>query len=223
MWCQQEIAKLCSRAEADTVLDGPQWELYYNKREHTYDDTISFIESNLFICCFKKRGKGKWGLEIIFKVKVPPLMLVPAVMLTATEWLKPFLSRDRKDKGQNCFALTAKEQPTMWRSAIKLHGYPGPTKQWGRSRPFKGASSAWGEQEAQTEPVVIPVLPGINQEQPKQLFQFLTNLTAGGEQKQSMVEATASATHMAVITQVLSAVHCFMGFESWILDTQPWG
>jgi len=64
------------------------------------------------------------------------------------------------------------------------------------------------------------LLPGLNQEQSKQLLQFLTNLTAGNEQKQSTKEATAYVAHMAGTIYALNVVHCFcsLDHETWILD-----
>ena len=58
----------------------------------------------------------------------------------------------------------------------KLHGYPNSNRQGGRGRPFKGANSAYGDQEPQTEPTPAAqmstnhnttILPGLNQEQSK--------------------------------------------------------
>uniref|UniRef100_A0A7C9DJJ1 Retrotransposon Copia-like N-terminal domain-containing protein n=1 Tax=Opuntia streptacantha TaxID=393608 RepID=A0A7C9DJJ1_OPUST len=85
----------------------------------------------------------------------------------------------------------------------KLHGYPS-NKQGGRGRGFRGANSALGEQEVQMESSSVPgssntLLPGLNQEQSKQLLQFLTNLTGGGDPKQLSPETTGSV-HMAVFT-----------------------
>jgi len=51
----------------------------------------------------------------------------------------------------------------------KLHGYPG--RQGGRGRTtFKGAYNAWGEQGDKAEYATNSVLPGLNQEQSKQLL-----------------------------------------------------
>ena len=71
----------------------------------------------------------------------------------------------------------------------KLHGYPSNNRQGGKGRPFRGANSAYGDQDPQTEPISAAqvstnpnttILPGLNQEQFKQLSQFLSNLTTGG-------------------------------------------
>ena len=68
------------------------------------------------------------------------------------------------------------------------------------------------------------ILAGLNQEQSKQLLQFLTNLTAGGgDQKQQIAKATASTTsiHMASITSAFNAIHAFCALSQsvWILDS----
>jgi len=64
------------------------------------------------------------------------------------------------------------------------------------------------------------LLPGLNQEQSKQLLQFLTNLTGGGEQKQIIPESTASV-HMTGISHVFNIIHSFCALTrgTWILDS----
>jgi len=116
----------------------------------------------------------------------------------------------------------------------KLHGYPS-NRQGGRGRNFKGANNAWGDyQDAQTEsttPVTANnaanlTLPGLNQEQSKQLLEFLTNLTTKGDQKHDTSEAMAStaatSTHMAGMLNALHAIRSFCVFSRgvWILDTR---
>jgi len=64
------------------------------------------------------------------------------------------------------------------------------------------------------------LLPGLNQEQSKQLLQFLTNLTGGGDQKQLSPETTGSV-HMAGMSHVSNAIHSFCALTRgmWILDS----
>ena len=71
------------------------------------------------------------------------------------------------------------------------------------------------------EPVAAPSLPVLNQEQSRQLFQFLFNLTASGINRHEGEEASASVAYMAGITQVLSNTHCLcdLGNDVWILDS----
>lgn len=74
-----------------------------------------------------------------------------------------------------------KRQGHTMETCYKIHGYP--NRQGGKNKNYRGANGAWGEQESQTDQLSsTPILPGLNQEQSKQLFQFLTNLT-GAETK----------------------------------------
>ena len=102
----------------------------------------------------------------------------------------------------------------------KIHGYPGPNKQGGRPKSFRNANNVFTDPEKTEESAAIPSLPGLNQEQSRQLFQFLTNLTANGSNKQEGEEATASATYMAGMSKVLESIHCLcaLGKDAWILD-----
>jgi len=105
----------------------------------------------------------------------------------------------------------------------KLHGYPNSSKQGSRPRTYRSANNAWTDAEKPEEhaTTAIPSLPGLNQEQSRQLFQFLTNLTAGGGNKQEEKEASASTAYMASISQVLKTIHCLCAFghDAWILDS----
>jgi len=108
----------------------------------------------------------------------------------------------------------------------KLPGYPS-NRQGGRVKTIRGANNAWGDQETQTESTAAisnnTLLPRLNQEQSKQLLQFLTNLIGGGDQKQVVPEATAftALVHMADITHVFNAIHSFCALTrgTWILDS----
>ncbi|KAJ8437058.1 hypothetical protein Cgig2_025905 [Carnegiea gigantea] len=77
------------------------------------------------------------------------------------------------------------------------------------------------ESHSSPAPPPVPVLPGLSQEQSKQLFQFLTNLTAPGEQKQGSNEAVVSAVQMAGIVRALNVVYSFYALnqETRILDS----
>ena len=113
----------------------------------------------------------------------------------------------------------------------KLHVYPNNNRQGGRGRTFKGANSAYGDQDSQTSTESIPIaaatsanttlLLGLNQEQSKHLLQFLTNLTGGGEQKQLASEATASTAslHMASVTYAFNAIHSFCVLSPRCMDS----
>ena len=67
----------------------------------------------------------------------------------------------------------------------------------------------------------IPSLPGLNPDQSKHLFQFLSQLTAGGSNKQDGEEANASAAYMVGINPVLKSIYCLcaLGHDAWILDS----
>jgi len=68
----------------------------------------------------------------------------------------------------------------------KIHGYPTSSKQGGKLKNFRNANSVWTDVEKTEDTAIsaaIPSLPGINSEQSKQFFQFLSQLTAGGNNK----------------------------------------
>lgn len=101
----------------------------------------------------------------------------------------------------------------------KIHGYP--NKQGGKSKVYRSANNAWGEQETQLENSPTTTLPGLSSEQSKQLLQFLTILTAGAGQRSNIPETTASAVTMAGMVHALNAIHslCALSQETWILDS----
>jgi len=55
----------------------------------------------------------------------------------------------------------------------------------------------------------------------KAVTTFLTNLTAGNDQRQSPKEATTFLAHMVGTIYVLNAMHYFysLSHETWILDS----
>ena len=63
------------------------------------------------------------------------------------------------------------------------------------------------------------MIPGLSQEQSKQLLQFISNLI--GTINTKSVDASASAAHMVGIHQVLNVVHsfCALSHDIWILDS----
>ena len=63
------------------------------------------------------------------------------------------------------------------------------------------------------------MIPGLSQEQSKQLLQFISNLT--GTVGTRSVDISASAAHMAGIHQVLNAVHsfCALSHDMRIIDS----
>ena len=101
----------------------------------------------------------------------------------------------------------------------KLHGYPNTSSRQGaRNKGFRTGNNDLREQSNgayQSEALIS--LPGLNQEQSKQLMQFLTSLTAGNDQRSS----TKEAAHTVVTLYALSVVHCFycLSHETWILDS----
>ena len=103
----------------------------------------------------------------------------------------------------------------------KIHGYPNANKPGGKPKPHRGAHSAWTEAEQEEESTAVPSLPGLNPEQSRQLYQFLSNLTGSGNSRLEGEEASASVAYMAGITQVLNTTHCLcaLGSDVWILDS----
>ena len=111
----------------------------------------------------------------------------------------------------------------------KIHGYPGAnngdtSKGAGRNpnhnkQNYKGAHNAWGEAESQATDPTFAIIPSLNQEQSKQLIQFISNLTSNTDSRN--LDASASATPMAGICYALNAVHSFCTFsqDNRILDS----
>jgi len=104
-----------------------------------------------------------------------------------------------------------------------LHGYPSiKNRQGTRNKSFRAANNAWGKQSSGGDhSEAIPSFPGLNQEQSKQLMQFLTDLIAGNDQKLGSKEITVSAAHMAGTIYALNVVHCSCSLNqgTWILDS----
>ena len=105
----------------------------------------------------------------------------------------------------------------------KIHGYPGTNKQGGRPKAYKGANNVWTSADKAEEPIAVPSLPGLSQDQSRQLFQFLSNLTAtgGSSRQQEEEEVNALAAYMAGISHILKSIHCLcaLGHDDWILDS----
>jgi len=144
---------------------------------------------------------------------------------------KNFSAKKPEGRRNSLFCDHCKRTGQTMDKCYKLHGYPS-NKQGGGGRFFKGANNVWGDyQDSQTEPAAVSntatnvLMPGLNQEQSKQLLQFLTNLTTKGDQKQETLEAIASTTttslHMTGMLSALSTIRSFCVFSRgvWILDT----
>jgi len=113
----------------------------------------------------------------------------------------------------------------------KLHGYPNRPTNRGRGgygfAPGKRAYSTWTEtaDQATMPETHTPAVPGLNAEQSKQLFQFITNLTNGGAQKANEQDSTGA--HLAgIVTSGSSFWHsqfisclCKLENGTWILDS----
>ena len=140
-----------------------------------------------------------------------------------TNNLNQVTGQRRQDGRRNqLFCTNCKKSGHTIEKCYKLHGYPNSGKQGGKPRMFRGANNAWTNPEGSEDPaVVIPSLPGLNQEQSKQLYQFITTLTTSGGSKQEAQEANTSAAYMAGISQVLNSVHCLYALrhDEWILDS----
>ena len=121
-------------------------------------------------------------------------------------------------KRSQLFCTHCKRNGHTVERCYKIHGYP--SKQ-GKPRTYRSANNAWAETE-RVEETAAPPLPGLNQEQSRQLYQFLSNLTTGNSSSRSEgEEASASVAYMAGITQVLNNTHCLcaLGGDVWILDS----
>ena len=118
----------------------------------------------------------------------------------------------------------------------KLHGYP--NKSQGRGRgghhqavtqtPTKRVYNTWTDQDSQDSQgeSTGTMPPGLNAEQTKQLFQFLSNLTASNQQKSN--EQDASIANMAGINPLIMTTAynfnavcctCKLGNDVWIIDS----
>jgi len=135
---------------------------------------------------------------------------------------RPYPGKKIKGKKSQLFCEHYKRNNHTVDKCYKLHGYPN-SRPGARNRSTRAANHAWGEQFNDKDPseVAVPSLPGLSQEQSKQLMQFLTTLTAGNDQRTSPKESTGSAAHMAGTMYALSAVNCFCSLShgSWILDS----
>ena len=121
-------------------------------------------------------------------------------------------------KRSQLFCTHCKRNGHTVERCYKVHGYP---RKQSKPRTYRGANHAWAETE-RVEESTAPSLPGLSQEQSRQLYQFLSNLTAGNSSSRNEgEEASASVAYMAGITQVLSNTHCLcaLGSDVWILDS----
>jgi len=114
----------------------------------------------------------------------------------------------------------------------KIHGYP--NKPGNRARGAhhqsqgRRAYNTWIENESQDTPSATQtsMLPGLNAEQSKQLFQFLSNMTSLDEQKYN--DQVVSGANMAGITPPSVSVaynsnaicySCQLDNDCWVLDS----
>jgi len=95
--------------------------------------------------------------------------------------VKALPGRKSEGKRPHLYCEHCKRTNHTIEKCYKLHGYPN-NRQGARSKNLRTANSAWGEQSSERDSSeAAPSLPGLSQEQSKQLMQFLTNLTAGNE------------------------------------------
>ena len=129
--------------------------------------------------------------------------------------------RRQEGRTNQLFYTHCKRNGHTMEKCYKIHGYLGSNKQGGRPRTFRNANNGWTDAKKTKEPATIPSLPGLSQDQSRQLFQFLSNLTVGGGSKQEEEEASASAAYMAGISQVLKSIHylCSLAHDALILDS----
>ena len=116
----------------------------------------------------------------------------------------------------------------------RIHGFP--SKSQTRGRGGYNQTSNRRAYNSSTEPTAPEgqanftesqpaVLPGLNPEQSKQLYQFLTNLTSNNQTKQN--ESEASTANMAGMCSLMSSSFtsngicctCQMGNDVWILNS----
>jgi len=92
--------------------------------------------------------------------------------------------RRQEGRRSQLFCTHCKRSGHTMDKCYKIHGYPSSNKQGGKSKSFRSANNAWNDAE-KTEGVnsAVPSLPGLSQEQSRQLVQFLTTLTASGGTK----------------------------------------
>ena len=115
---------------------------------------------------------------------------------------------------------------------FKIHGYPSKPAGRGRggyvSNQNRKVYNAWTENEKQDPPAEVqsPSLPGLNPEQSKQLYQFLSNLTSSSQQHKHNDQDSIGA-HMARTFPPSTTVYnasaicslCKLESGSWILDS----
>jgi len=115
---------------------------------------------------------------------------------------------------------------------FKIHGYP-PNKRISRGRGSyafnhnRRAYNAWTKNEKQDPPAEAqsPSLPSLNSKQSKQLYQFLSNLTASSQQYKHSDQESIGA-HMASTFPRSTTMYntsaicslCKLKSGSWILD-----
>ena len=125
--------------------------------------------------------------------------------------------RRQEGRRSQLFCTHCKRSGHTMDKCYKIHGYPNSGKQTSKPRQYRAANNVWACSEGTQDP---PAFPGLNQEQSKQLVQFITNLTTNASHKQEE-EATTSATHMAGMNEVLKTIHCLSAvqYDAWILDS----
>jgi len=108
--------------------------------------------------------------------------------------------RKKEGRRSQLFCTHCKRSGHAVEKCYKIHGHPSFSKQGGRPRSFRSANNVCIDAEKTEEPVATPSLLGLNQEQSRQLFQFVTNLITSGSNKQEGEEATTSTAYMAGIS-----------------------
>lgn len=111
--------------------------------------------------------------------------------------------RRQEGRKSGLFCSYCKRKGHTIDKCYKLHGFPGSTRQGSNSKVFRNANNVCGMAEAEedssknsheheTVRPAFPLLPGLDQEQTKQLVQFLGQLTNRGEHKDSLEKEKSS-------------------------------
>jgi len=144
------------------------------------------------------------------------------------------ISRKPEGRRSTLFCDHCKRPGHTMDRCYKIHGYPSKTQSRGRGGYNQSynrkAYNTWIESTPQDAPAnqletQTAALPGLNPEQSKQLYQFLTNLTSNNTSKSG--ESEVNTANMAGILSSLSNVcsssaiclTCQLGNETWIIDS----
>ena len=168
------------------------------------------------------------------QVKSEPQFLGDNASFTAGTTKLTAFQRRSDNRRSSLFCEHCKKTGHTMEKCYKIYGYPNKPQNRGRGT-YQHASNrkaynTWAEQTAQETQstqaeMQTPHLPGLNPEQTKQLYQFLSNLTTNGATKPSELEM--NATNMEGIFSSLTdasisnaiCLTCQLGSDIWILDS----